>query len=59
MKYLTAMDEKDYPIAQANAALDEKGRFTSESDLLHERRANSSWCRRKRFATWTSLPISW
>src|SRR5512139_1017513 len=27
--YLTAMDEKDYPIAQANAALDEKGRFTS------------------------------
>ncbi len=27
--YLTAMDEKDYPIAQANAALDEKGRLTS------------------------------
>jgi DNA-directed RNA polymerase subunit beta len=29
VQYLTAMDEKDYPIAQANAALDEKGRFTS------------------------------
>jgi len=27
--YLTAMDEKDYPIAQANAALDQKGRFIS------------------------------
>ncbi len=27
--YLTAMDEKEYPIAQANAALDENGRFTS------------------------------
>jgi len=25
--YLTAMDEKDYPIAQANAPLDETGRF--------------------------------
>ena len=25
VNYLTAMDEKDYPIAQANAALDEKG----------------------------------
>ena len=30
VKYLTAMDEKDYPIAQANAALDEKGRFKVE-----------------------------
>jgi len=29
VKYLTAMDEKEYPIAQANAAMDEKGRFTS------------------------------
>jgi len=27
IKYLTALDEKDYPIAQANAPLDEKGRF--------------------------------
>jgi len=26
--YLTAMDEKDFPIAQANAPLDESGRFT-------------------------------
>ncbi len=25
--YLTAMDEKDYPIAQANAAIDHEGRF--------------------------------
>ena len=30
VNYLTAMDEKDYPIAQANAALDEKGRFKVE-----------------------------
>ena len=30
MNYLTAMDEKDYPIAQANAALDEQGRFGAE-----------------------------
>jgi DNA-directed RNA polymerase subunit beta len=28
--YLTAMDEKDYPIAQANAAIDERGRFVME-----------------------------
>ncbi|ABK17236.1 DNA-directed RNA polymerase subunit beta [Syntrophobacter fumaroxidans] len=27
VSYLTAMDEKEYPIAQANAPLDEKGRF--------------------------------
>ncbi len=30
VNYLTAMDEKDYPIAQANAALDEKGGFRDE-----------------------------
>jgi len=30
VNYLTAMDEKDYPIAQANAELDEKGRFKDE-----------------------------
>ena len=30
VNYLTAMDEKDYPIAQANAELDEKGRFKVE-----------------------------
>ena len=30
VSYLTAMDEKDYPIAQANAALDEKGHFRDE-----------------------------
>ncbi len=28
--YLTAMDEKDYPIAQANALLDEQGHFVKE-----------------------------
>lgn len=27
VQYLTAMDEKDYPIAQANAPLDEQGHF--------------------------------
>jgi len=27
IKYLSALDEKDHPIAQANAALDSKGRF--------------------------------
>ncbi|MHC1744646.1 MAG: DNA-directed RNA polymerase subunit beta [Syntrophobacteraceae bacterium] len=30
VSYLTAMDEKDYPIAQANAPLDEKGHFELE-----------------------------
>lgn len=30
VQYLTAMDEKEYPIAQANAALDESGHFTRE-----------------------------
>src|SRR5208283_5878755 len=30
VNYLTAMDEKDYPIAQANAELDEKGHFKVE-----------------------------
>ncbi len=30
VNYLTAMDEKEYPIAQANALLDEAGHFTSE-----------------------------
>ena len=30
VNYLTAMDEKDYPIAQANASLDDKGRFTRD-----------------------------
>ncbi len=30
VSYLTAMDEKDYPIAQANAPLDEQGTFTLE-----------------------------
>jgi DNA-directed RNA polymerase subunit beta len=29
VRYLTAMDEKDYPIAQANAVIDERGRLTS------------------------------
>ncbi len=33
--YLSALDEKDYPIAQANAALDEEGRFTK--DLVQAR----------------------
>jgi len=28
--YLTAMDEKDYPIAQANAVLDENGRLVND-----------------------------
>ncbi|MCE5244344.1 MAG: DNA-directed RNA polymerase subunit beta [Desulfobacteraceae bacterium] len=35
--YLTAMDEKEYPIAQANAALDEQGRF--ELDQISARKA--------------------
>ena len=30
VNYLTAMDEKDFPIAQANAELDEQGRFKVE-----------------------------
>ncbi|GLI36088.1 DNA-directed RNA polymerase subunit beta [Desulforhabdus amnigena] len=30
VSYLTAMDEKDYPIAQANAPLDENGHFLRE-----------------------------
>ncbi|MCK8602689.1 DNA-directed RNA polymerase subunit beta [Desulfoferrobacter suflitae] len=30
VSYLTAMDEKDYPIAQANAPLDESGRYVRE-----------------------------
>ena len=30
IEYLTALDEKDYPIAQANAPIDEKGRFLKE-----------------------------
>ncbi|MBP8644517.1 MAG: DNA-directed RNA polymerase subunit beta [Syntrophobacteraceae bacterium] len=30
VSYLTAMDEKDFPIAQANAPLDEKGYFVNE-----------------------------
>lgn len=30
VSYLTAMDEKDYPIAQANAPLDEAGRYVRD-----------------------------
>ncbi|GAF76882.1 unnamed protein product, partial [marine sediment metagenome] len=30
VKYLTAMDEKEFPIAQANALLDKKGRFIDD-----------------------------
>jgi len=30
VSYLTAMDEKDYPIAQANAPLDETGRYVRD-----------------------------
>ena len=30
IEYLTALDEKDYPIAQANAPIDEQGRFLKE-----------------------------
>ena len=30
IEYLSALDEKDYPIAQANAPLDSKGRFIRE-----------------------------
>ncbi|MBW1722652.1 MAG: DNA-directed RNA polymerase subunit beta [Deltaproteobacteria bacterium] len=30
IEYLSALDEKDYPIAQANAPLDKKGRFLNE-----------------------------
>jgi len=30
IKYLTALEEADYPIAQANAPIDEKGRFINE-----------------------------
>jgi len=35
VKYLTALDEKSYPIAQANAPLDKKGRFIR--DLVSSR----------------------
>jgi len=35
VKYLTALDEKTYPIAQANAPLDKKGRFLK--DLVSSR----------------------
>jgi DNA-directed RNA polymerase subunit beta len=31
VKYLTAMDEKEYPIAQANAPLEESGRFIKDA----------------------------
>ncbi len=30
IEYLSALDEKDYPIAQANAPLDKRGRFVKE-----------------------------
>ena len=36
VSYLTAMDEKDYPIAQANAPLDEEGQFVREQVSARE-----------------------
>jgi len=36
VKYLTAMDEKDYPIAQANAPLDEEGRYIRDQVSARE-----------------------
>ena len=58
VKYLTAMDEKDYPIAQANAAWMKKD-ASPAGRSPRARPVNMSWCLRKRFATWTSHPISW
>jgi DNA-directed RNA polymerase subunit beta len=50
--YLSAIEEGKYVIAQANAGLDEKGRFTDE--LVSCRTRTNSRCRRPdASSTWT------
>ena len=56
--YLSALDEEDKVIAQANAALDAHGRYSS--DWFRPGSAVSSpWCGPTKSSTWTCRPTSW
>ena len=58
--YLTADDEDRYVIAQANAGLDDKGRFVEERVLVRQKRRRGrrrSWPTRS--TTWTSRRARW
>ena len=57
--YLSALDEEDNVIAQANAPLDAHGKFTNE---LVSARIGGEFTvvpRRRACSTWTSRPTSW
>ncbi len=51
--YLSAIEEGQYVIAQANAPLDKKGKFTDELVSCRQA-ARSCWCRPSASSTWTS-----
>ena len=56
--YLSAMEEARYTVAQANATIDAKGRFTE--DLIVCRHAGDvQMVRPARSTSWTCRPSSW
>ena len=52
--FLTALEEEQYVIAQANAEIDARGRFVQRPGRRPGRAASSRWCRRRSSTTWTS-----
>ena len=56
--YLTALEEEQVTIAQANAQIDKRGRFIAER-VSARKTGSSSWCRRRTSSTWTSRRSSW
>ena len=59
IRFLSALEEEDLVIAQANAPLDAKGAFTA--DLVSARKGGElhAWCRPSRSSSWTSRRTSW
>ena len=50
---------RSHVIAQANAPVDAKGRFTDRAGLRPARAASSSWSRPRRSSSWTCRRTSW
>ncbi len=60
-EYLTADDELDYNIAQANAPLTDDQRFAEEEVLARPKGGGGkpSWCSATRSTSWTSPHVRW
>ena len=59
IEYLTADEEDEQVIAQANAPLTADGAFAEDRVLVRPRAARSSSCPAPRSTTWTSRPGRW